>query len=89
MLPVSPGDDAFEPQKAPAARPRSLDWAALLRRVYGPAALTCPRCQGQLEIIAFIEDKKVVRTILDHLGIPATGPPMAPPRPRAQAELFS
>ena len=35
------------------------------------------------------EDKKVVRPILDHLGIPATGPPMAPPRPRAQAELFS
>ena len=80
---------AFVPEPAPAPRPRYLDWASLLRRVYGPDVLQCPRCQEPLKLIAFIEDKKVVRAILDHLGISPTGPPLAPARPRAQADLFA
>ena len=31
--------------------------------------LTCPVCKGKMKIIAFIEDYKVVKKILDRLGI--------------------
>jgi len=31
--------------------------------------LICPRCGGEMRIIAFIEDYKVVKKILDYLGI--------------------
>lgn len=78
----------FEPDKAPLPRTRYLDWASLLRRVYGPAALLCDRCGSPLKVIAFIEDRKIVRRILDHLGIRSTAPPQAPARSRPQPELF-
>jgi len=31
-------------------------------------------------VLAFITEKKVVKEILEHLGLPATGPPIAPGR---------
>jgi hypothetical protein len=31
--------------------------------------LVCPRCQGTMRIISFIEDRQVIRAILEHLGI--------------------
>jgi hypothetical protein len=31
--------------------------------------LTCPKCQGQMRIIAFIEDEEVIQKILRHLGL--------------------
>ena len=31
-------------------------------------------------MLAFITEKKVVTEILEHLGLPATGPPIAPAR---------
>lgn len=31
--------------------------------------LTCPKCQGQMRIISFIEDQEVIKKILKHLGI--------------------
>ena len=91
--PSAPLDDLddtspFEPEKAPTPRTRYLDWASLLRRVYGSSALVCDRCGGPLKVVAFIEDKKVVRQILDHLGLAATGPPQASARPRPQLEMF-
>jgi hypothetical protein len=79
---------SFEPQKAPAPRTRYLDWPSLLRRVYR-TDLTCDRCGAKLQIVAFIEDPKVVRRILDHLGLPSTGPPQAPARARPQLDLLS
>ena len=35
-------------------------------------------------MLAFITEKKVVKEILEHLGLPATGPPIAPARMRRQ-----
>jgi len=31
--------------------------------------LICPRCGGEMRMIAFIEDYKIVKKILDYLGI--------------------
>jgi hypothetical protein len=66
-----------------------LDWAALLLRVFGVDVLKCSRCQGQMRLIACIEEPDVAKKILVHLGLPSEPLPTA----RAQAppvtlELF-
>jgi hypothetical protein len=30
--------------------------------------LACPKCQGKMSIISFIENEEVIRKILEHLG---------------------
>jgi hypothetical protein len=49
-------------------------WALLLARIYEVFPLVCPRCGGEMRIIAFITDAGAVREILTHLGEP-TSPP--------------
>ena len=44
-------------------------WARLIQKIYEVDPLLCPRCGGEMRIIAFIEDYKVVKKILDYLGI--------------------
>lgn len=60
-----------------------LDWASLLRRVFGESVTQCPRCGDPLRVLAFITDPRVTEEILDHLGlvtdIPAIAPARAPP----------
>ena len=70
----------------PSPRPWSnLLWAQLMQRSFGFDVLACPRCGGQLRLIALIEDPGVIRRILGHLGVPterpAARPPRAPPMP--------
>jgi hypothetical protein len=38
--------------------------------------LECPRCQGRLELVAFIAEPTVARRILDHLGLASQAPPL-------------
>ena len=42
-------------------------------RSFGFDVLACQRCGDRLELIALIEDPKVIQRILSHLGLP-TGP---------------
>ncbi len=49
-------------------------WALLLARIYEVFPLICPRCGGEMRIIALITDAGAVREILTHLGEP-TSPP--------------
>jgi hypothetical protein len=57
---------------------------------FGFDVLACPRCGGRLEIIALIEDPRVIRRILNHLGVPAdvpaARPARSPPLPIAQSD---
>ena len=50
--------------------------------------LVCPKCQGEMRIIAFIEDYKVVKKILDYLGIYEFGKKRAPPRAESSPDEF-
>ena len=43
-------------------------WARLIRKVYEADPLECPRCHGPMRVIALIEDRGVIRRILEHLG---------------------
>jgi hypothetical protein len=57
----------LEPQEDSKAFRKS--WARLIQKIYEVDPLVCPRCQGIMRIISFIEDKQVIRAILEHLGI--------------------
>jgi len=44
-------------------------WARLIEKIYEVDPLVCPRCRGTMRIISFIEDRQVIRAILEHLGL--------------------
>ena len=46
----------------------SEDWSLSRTRSGKIDPLTCPKCQGQMRIITFIEDEEVIEKILKHLG---------------------
>jgi hypothetical protein len=47
----------------------SKGWAEMIRKVYEVDPLLCPSCRGQMKIISFIEDHKVVDKIIAHLKL--------------------
>jgi len=51
------------------AKAANKSWARLIKKIYEVDPLVCPKCKGQMRIIAFIEDYKIVKKILDYLGI--------------------
>ena len=55
------------------------NWARLIKKIYEVDPLVCPKCQGPMRVIAFIEDPVVIKKILKHLGLWETrnhGPPL-------------
>jgi hypothetical protein len=45
------------------------NWARLIQKIYNVDPLCCPKCSGKMRIIAFIEDKVLIRKILKHLDL--------------------
>jgi hypothetical protein len=69
-------------------RGRYLDWASLLRRVYGEDILLCPKCGHRpMRVIAAIDDPPLVNKILVHLGLPTCRPEISKARSPPQLEL--
>jgi hypothetical protein len=66
--------------QAPAPRSSRISWARLLKRVFNIDINTCSVCQGQMKIIAAIEDPQVIKKILSHLGLPTKAPAIYPAR---------
>ena len=64
----------------PELRPRRLDWAALLKRVFEVDVLHCGKCGGRRKVTAFIPSGERARETLERLGIVATAPPIAQAR---------
>ena len=55
-------------------------WARLIKKIYETDPLVCPRCQGPMTVISFLEDPAVVKRILVHLKlreVPGRSPPPA------------
>ena len=72
----------------PPARRCSQTWAMLIKRVYEVDALACPKCGGQMKVIAFIEPRApersdgrgdVIEKILRHCGLWNPATPRPPP----------
>jgi hypothetical protein len=67
-------------QKKRPCRPRNYSWAQLMRRVFSLDALECPRCGGQMRILAAINPPlEAIHKILDCLGLPSRPPPTTRP----------
>ena len=80
--PVRPDEQTPPSQPLPSRRPDSrIPWAELLLRVFREDVLGCP-CGGRRVVVAFISER-VVTEILEHLGLPTTGPPIAAARTTA------
>ena len=45
------------------------NWARLIQKIYNVDPLLCPKCHGEMKIIAVIEDEDVIKKILRHLGL--------------------
>jgi len=76
-VPNAPDEVAEEPAHRKAAR---YVWALLLARIYEVLPLHCPKCGGDMRIIAFINEGPVIREIFGHLGEPSSAPRLAPAR---------
>jgi hypothetical protein len=63
----------------------SCGWADMIRKVYEIDPLICPKCGGQMRIISFIKDYKVIDKIIDHLKL--TFKAERPPPPQAQLSI--
>lgn len=59
---------------------KNIPWAKLLARVFNIDVETCSKCGGKMKIIAAIEDPKVIRKILEPLGLPTSPPRLHPAR---------
>jgi len=68
-------------------RPRPYSWPELMQRVFAADVLACPRCHGRLRIMAAIHPPFATRAILEHLGLPPRGPPVAPAREESDLPL--
>ena len=74
------GDAEREVAAWPALRARRRRWAELLRLVFAADVEVCPRCGGEMRIIAFVTEHAVVSRILGHLargGVDARAGPWA------------
>lgn len=81
--PASPASPAFTAMTLA----RRLDWASLLRRVWGPDVTTCPSCGDTLRVLAFITRPDAITSILEHLGLATELPKIAPARASPEPEL--
>jgi hypothetical protein len=69
-------DEPIPPKRSPA----HYLWAVLIARIYEVFLLLCPMCGGQMRIIAFITQSADIRQMLDHIGVQAEPPNIAPAR---------
>ena len=92
-----PASPQVSPTSPPPSSPKStsvpstyrLDWAALLKRVFGVDILKCSRCLGPMRMIACIEEPDVAKKILEHLGLRAEPlPTLRAQAPPVTLELF-
>jgi hypothetical protein len=47
----------------------SKGWAEMIRKVFEVDPLICPQCGGEMKLISFIEDHKVIDKIIAHLKL--------------------
>ena len=64
------------PKRAPA----HFLWAVLIARIYEVFPLLCPKCGGQMRLIAFVTEGTQIRRILDHIGVDSEPPHTYPRR---------
>ena len=44
-------------------------WSYLIRKDYETDSSICPKCEGEMRIISFIDQPDISKKILQHLGL--------------------
>ena len=71
----------IQPEPVPPKRsPAHYLWAVLIARIYEVFPLLCPKCGGQMRLIAFVTEGTQIRRILDHIGVDSEPPHISPAR---------
>lgn len=78
-IPVMKDDEESEEDTEPENR--YIPWSELMRRTFGIDVMACEECGGRMKLLALIEDREVIKKILDHLGLPTEPPKPRPARP--------
>ncbi len=70
--PEDEGEVSWKPEVieiAPSQVSKELKkrWAHFIRKVYETDPLTCPKCQGEMRIISFIDQPEVIKKILSFI----------------------
>ena len=70
--------------EVPGSREARRRWAALIKRVFEVDPLVCPKCEGAMRVVSFIErhQSEVIEEILRHCGL--WDPPGARDLPRGR-----
>ena len=55
--------------RRPRNQRKKKRWSYFIRKVHETDPLTCPKCQGGMRIISFIDQPEVIKKILQHLGL--------------------
>jgi len=61
--------EVIEVAPPPISKEMKKRWSYFIRKVYETNPLTCPKCEGEMRIIAFIDQPDVIKKILQHLGL--------------------
>jgi len=67
----------------------SKGWAEMIRKVFETDPFLCPQCGSQMQIIAFIEDHKVIDKIIRHLKLTFYAERSPPPQVVQQELLMA
>lgn len=91
---IVPKPVQLELTKEGGSKPKRMNWARLLKRVFKVDVEICLKCGGHMKIISNIEDPTVIRKILEHLRLPSVAPRLAPARgpplfEQPQLDLFT
>ena len=73
------GSGKTDEDRSRDARALRRPWAEMIKRVYEVDPLVCPRCHGEMRIVAFIIDPTVVDRIIRHLRTKGSHRERAPP----------
>jgi hypothetical protein len=83
FLTLKMGGATINPKKEPliwlSGKAFRRNWARLIQKIYEVDPLVCPKCQGIMKVISFIEARDVIEKILKHLGLWLVKP-RPPPR---------
>jgi hypothetical protein len=77
---VTKEGEGAEESLTPVQQSSRMTWAQRLKRVFNMDIEICPECKGQVKVIASIEDPRVIKKILHHLGLESRAPTPWPPR---------
>ena len=84
---IVPAGEQDTDDKVAAPKKYRLKWAALLARVFQIDVENCPKCGGQMKIVAALTDQASIRQYLKGTGHTADIPALAPARAPPQVEM--